>query len=72
MGALSGLVMGLLWFFFTLLILGYGDSGPSWLNTVDDWLLGAGILIGILGGQILFFADRKRKGEETKQENQST
>jgi hypothetical protein len=55
LGALLGFVLGWLWFFFRLFILGYGDSGPSWINTVTDFILGGGIVIGSLGGQLLFF-----------------
>jgi hypothetical protein len=61
LGALLGVVLSWLWFFFRLFILGYGDSGPSWINVVTDFLLGGSIIIGFLGGQFLFVIERKNK-----------
>jgi hypothetical protein len=51
-----------IWFLLSLFLLGYGDSGPSWINTVNNYLLVAGLIIGIVGGQVLFF--RKRNEEK--------
>jgi hypothetical protein len=69
LGCLTGLVLGLIlgwvWFFFRLIILGYGDSGPSWINIVSDYLFWGGFFLGIIGGQILFYIERK---EEKKRE----
>ena len=54
-GIVLGFVMGFLWFFTGVIFLGYGDSGPSWINTVNYILFYGGLTAGILGGQILFF-----------------
>jgi hypothetical protein len=54
-GLILGYLLGSMWYFVTLLILGYGDSGPSWVNTVSDGVLIAGLLAGIVSGQLLFF-----------------
>ena len=55
---LAGLAIGYAllwaWFFFTLLILGYGDSGPSWINTVNDIVFWGGLVLSIIVGQIIF------------------
>lgn len=57
-GAIAGLVIGYslgwLWFLFVWLVLGYGDSGPTWINTSNDYVFLFGFIIGILGGQIIF------------------
>ena len=53
-GCLLGYVLGWIWFFFRLFFLGYGDSGPSWIISVNDFILILGVVIGIIGGQILF------------------
>jgi hypothetical protein len=59
-GTVLGIVLAWFWFFFGLFILGYGDSGPSWINTVTDILWWGAIVIGILAGQIMFFIELKR------------
>jgi hypothetical protein len=48
------------WFFFTLFILGYGDSGPSWINTVSDVVFWSGVGLSIIVGQIIFFKNLPR------------
>jgi hypothetical protein len=55
LGLILGYSLGWIWFFFRLFFLGYGDSGPGWINTVNNLIFMAGILAGIVGGQILFF-----------------
>ena len=62
LGFLLGFILDWLWFFFTLFILNYGDSGPSWINTVTDCLFWGGFGVGIIGGQILYVIDRQKKG----------
>ncbi len=53
---------GLLWVWSLsrLVLFGYGDSGPSWITTVNDIVFFAGLLGSIAGGQILFFLKRKK------------
>ncbi len=64
-GVILGFILGYLllwgWFFFRLMVLGYGDSGPSWINTVNDIVFWAGLAIGIIGGQLLFALKGSRK-----------
>jgi hypothetical protein len=63
-GIISGSILGYIllwgWFFFRLMVLGYGDSGPSWINTVNDIVFFAGLVIGITGSQLLFVSKEKR------------
>jgi hypothetical protein len=54
LGFILGIILLFLWFIFRLAILGYGDSGPSWVNTISEILFWSGFIIGILGGQLLF------------------
>jgi hypothetical protein len=67
-GALAGFLMGFLlmimWSFFRLIILGYGDSGPSWSNTVNDYCFWGGFVLGIVGGQIFYYLDVRRTKKE--------
>lgn len=65
-GIVSGYVCGWLWFFFAMIFLGYGDSGPSWLNTIDHLLLFIGLGMGVAGGQVLFLIDMRRRQEEAR------
>lgn len=66
LGGLLGYILLWIWFFFRWFFLGYGDSGPSWIITVNDSLFVGGLIIGILGGQILFIIDWKKKEEQTR------
>jgi len=53
-GFILGYVLLWVWFFVRLVFLGYADSGPSWIITVNDIVFYAGLLIGVVGGQLLF------------------
>jgi len=63
--AIVGFILGYallwVWFWFRVIILGYGDSGPSWVDTVNDVVFWGGLGISILGGQLLFFSKPLRK-----------
>lgn len=59
-GLAVGFFLGFLWFLFSLFILGYGDSGPSWTNTVGNAVFYASLLVCILSGQILFVMSIKK------------
>lgn len=61
LGFILGYILLWGWFFFRLMVLGYGDSGPSWINTVNDIVFWGGLVIGIMGGQLLFVLKGKRK-----------
>jgi hypothetical protein len=54
-GAIIGYVLMLFWFVICVFFLGYGDSGPSWVNTVSDDVLFVGVILGVVGGQLAFF-----------------
>jgi len=60
LGSVLGYFLGWIWFLSGLFLLGYGDSGPEWVNTVNKCVLLAGLLAGIAGGQILFFQRHKQ------------
>lgn len=53
-GFILGYVLLWGWFFIRLVFLGYGDSGPSWIITVNDIVFYGGLVTGIVGGQLLF------------------
>ncbi|MHC4676620.1 MAG: hypothetical protein ACYTBZ_29400 [Planctomycetota bacterium] len=59
LGFVLGYCFGWIWFFSTLLLLGYDDSGPSWVNLVSDLLFYFGLAVGIVGAQIVFFAKER-------------
>jgi hypothetical protein len=59
-GFILGYLLVWLWFFFRLFFLGYGDSGPSWIIMINRSVFIAGLAIGIIGGQIVYFAYRRR------------
>jgi len=60
-GGVLGYVLALSWFIFRVFFLGYGDSGPSWIDTVSDALLFIGVLLSVVGGQVLFISQMRRQ-----------
>ena len=60
-GAAFGYAFLLLWFIIRVFILGYGDSGPSWINTVNDTVLYIGVFLGVVGGQLLYFGKLRKQ-----------
>lgn len=54
LGLVLGFVLAWLWFFISLIFFRHGDSAPSWVNTVTDAVFYGAVLIGIVGGQLLF------------------
>ena len=61
-GGAAGFLLLWLWFFCRWIFLGYGDSGPAWISTVNDIVFWGGVLLAIAGGQILFVKNlRKQK-----------
>ncbi|OGP50205.1 MAG: hypothetical protein A2Y79_07820 [Deltaproteobacteria bacterium RBG_13_43_22] len=55
LGFLIGFVLIWSWSFFRILFLGYGDSGPAWINTINDIVFYGGMIVGVIGGQLIFF-----------------
>ena len=55
LGCVLGYVFVWLWFLFSVFLLGYGDSGPPWVNLISDLVFFIGLGVAIIGGQILFF-----------------
>jgi len=53
-GCFFGFCLAIGWFFFRWIILGYGDSGPSWSNTVMNICIYGGPIIGTIAVEILF------------------
>lgn len=60
LGVFAGYGLLWAWYLFSLFICGYGDSGPSWITTVNDIVFFTGLLGSIAGGQILFFLKHKK------------
>ena len=58
---LVGYVLYWLWFFFRLIILGYGDSGPHWIIVVNNIILFGGMSIAFIGCQVFYFIKLKKK-----------
>jgi len=54
LGFVLGFALAWLWFFISLIFFRHGDSAPSWVNTVTDAFFYGAVLIGIVGGQLLF------------------
>jgi len=57
-GFVAGYALGWIWFFFRLFILGYGDSGPAWINTINRIVFALGVVGCIILGQVLFFKQK--------------
>lgn len=53
-GVVGGYVLSWVWYLFALLLLGYGDSGPSWMNNVNDLSILLVFFVVVAIGQILF------------------
>ena len=55
LGGVFGFILTWIWFFIGVFFFGFGDSGPAWVNTVNDAILFVGVIIGVVGGQLIFF-----------------
>jgi hypothetical protein len=55
---LFGFIIGYLflwiWFFIRIILLGYKDSGPSWVNILNDVVFWGTMGISIVLGQLVF------------------
>lgn len=60
-GIICGFILSWIWYFFSLFILGYGDSGPSWVNLINNLSMLFGFLLPVVIGQVIFQKDRNNK-----------
>jgi hypothetical protein len=60
-GFLLGFVLLWSWSILTLIFIRYSDSGPPWINTINDILFYGGIVIVIIGGQLIYLFKEKNK-----------
>lgn len=60
-GGVVGFAFIWIWFFVGVFFLGYGDSGPSWVNVVNDIVFIVGIVLSLVGGQWIFFKKVRRQ-----------
>ncbi len=62
LGCVLAFILGFVWFFFKLIILGYGDSGPQWINTVYTYIEIISIFSGAIASQWYYhYAHKKGK-----------
>lgn len=61
LGFLAGYGLLWMWYLLGLFACGYGDSGPSWMNLVNDVVFYAGLAGFIAAGQVLFFFKQRKK-----------
>ncbi|GBD99840.1 hypothetical protein BMS3Abin07_01886 [bacterium BMS3Abin07] len=59
-GWVVGVFFGYIWYLFTLVVLGYGDSGPQWINKVTACIQIIMIIIGIIASQWYYHYAQKR------------
>ena len=64
LGVVSGFILSFVLTFIWLLVkgymLGYGDSGPGWVNKVTDMIQLLSVLIGVVSAQLLLNRINKR------------
>ena len=58
-GIIGGYVLLWIWSLFSLFILGYGDSGPSWINQANNVAIISGFLFTVVICQIVFLKKMK-------------
>jgi ABC-type antimicrobial peptide transport system permease subunit len=67
-GIIFGLILGYIllwiWFFITLFAFRHGDSGPGWIVISNRVVFIIGLLIGIVGAQILYHRLSDSRGDE--------
>ncbi len=60
-GGIVGFLLLCIWFLFSWIFLGYGDSGPSWINTVNEVFFWGAVCLAIIFGQILFVKNNRKE-----------
>ena len=67
LGCFLGYVLVWLWFFVSLIFFRSGDSGPAWVNTVNNIVLYGGIIFGITIVELLFIRyESRHQGDKEK------
>jgi uncharacterized membrane protein len=65
LGLVIGWITNVLWYAFSGIILGWGDSAPDWYfnirNTVQTTITVVAVLLTLVGLQLFFNRCRKRK-----------
>lgn len=59
LGFILGFILIWSWSLFRVFFLGYGDSGPSWISTINDIIFLSGLIFALVGGQLLFFFNQR-------------
>lgn len=57
---LLSFTLGFIWMIIKGIILGYGDSGPDWVNTVTEWIQIVSVVICLVLSQTLFNYVKKK------------
>jgi hypothetical protein len=65
LGGLLGYVLNVIWYIFGLVVLGYGDSGPVWLTTIQHILYVFSIIFGVFVSQVYYFTCRRKYAKKT-------
>ncbi len=60
LGWVVGGALGVVWFIFNSILLGYGDSGPEWVNTVTTWIQIISVLSCLIASQLLYHYSQKK------------
>ena len=63
LGLLLAFVLGFIWLVITGIVLGYGDSGPDWFNTVTYWIKIISITVCLVLSQLIFNYMKKRESK---------
>lgn len=63
LGLLLAFVLGFIWLVITGFVLGYGDSGPDWFNTVTYWIKIISIALSLVLSQLIFNYVKKRESK---------
>lgn len=59
-GFIISFVVVFMWLVFKGYVLGYGDSGPEWVNKITDTIQLLSILICAILSQLIFTRGRKK------------
>lgn len=60
-GVVVGVAFVWCWSLFRVFFLGYGDSGPSWVNVVSDVVFIGGLVLCVVAVQWIYFRKVRRR-----------